>query len=116
MTCSSSIHTSQPRVSTSTWVFDDQSAWVWLPYGIAEGEVHAGDLFVLEQDADHLAQPEVGAERQLADPIAVAVGVAVGPEVLLEIGPLAAAPIPAARRGSRARNGVRSRMPYLPLK
>src|SRR6188472_1665955 len=32
MTCSSSIHTSQSRVSTSTWVFDDQSAWVWLPY------------------------------------------------------------------------------------
>lgn len=31
ITCSSSIHTSQRRVSTSTCVRDFQSAFVWLP-------------------------------------------------------------------------------------
>ena len=31
ITCSSSIQTSQSRVSTSTWVRDFQSALVWLP-------------------------------------------------------------------------------------
>src|SRR5262249_26387980 len=33
MIWSESIQTSQLRVSTSTWVLDFQSAWVWLPYG-----------------------------------------------------------------------------------
>ena len=69
---------------------DFQSAFVWLPYGIAEREVDAGDFLVLQQDADHLAEPEVGAERELADAVAVLVGVAVAPEVALEIGALAA--------------------------
>ena len=58
--------------------------------GIAEREVDAGDLLVLQQDADHLAEAEVGAERELADAIAVGVGVAVVPEVALEIGAIAA--------------------------
>jgi hypothetical protein len=31
MIWSESIQTSQLRVRTSTWVFDFQSAWVWLP-------------------------------------------------------------------------------------
>ena len=46
---------------------------------IAERDMHARDLFVLQQDADHVAQAEVGAERQFADAVAVLVGVAVAP-------------------------------------
>ena len=53
--------------------------------GVAEREVDARDLLVLQQDADHLAEREVGAERQLADAVAVLVGVAVVPELALEI-------------------------------
>src|SRR4051812_16415811 len=53
--------------------------------GIAEGEVDAGHLLVLQQHADHVAQRQVGAEGELADAVAVLVGVAVLPEFLLEI-------------------------------
>ena len=44
-----------------------------------------GNLLVLQQDADHLPQAEVRPEGKLAYPIAVRVGVTVGPEVALEI-------------------------------
>ena len=53
--------------------------------GIAEGEVDAGDLLVLQQHADHVLERDVGAEGELADAVAVLVGVAVVPELLLEI-------------------------------
>ena len=53
--------------------------------GIAEGNMHAGKFFVLEQDADHFGEAEVGAEGQLADAVAVFVGVAILPEFLFEI-------------------------------
>ena len=85
ITCSSSIQTSQSRVSTSTCVRRLPVGVRLAAVGIAEREVHAGHLLVLQQDADHLAQAEVGAERQLADAVAVLVGVAVVPEVVLEI-------------------------------
>jgi len=49
--------------------------------------VDAGDLFVLEEDADHALDAEVGAERKLTDAVAVLVGVAVVPELALEIAP-----------------------------
>src|SRR4029079_15665102 len=53
--------------------------------GVAEGDEDPRNLLVLQQDADHLAEGDVGAERQFADPVAVLVGVAVGPEFALEV-------------------------------
>src|ERR1700716_2867744 len=55
------------------------------PVRVAEGEVDAGDLLVLQQHADHVLERDVGAEGELADATAVLVGVAVLPELLLEI-------------------------------
>ena len=60
--------------------------------GIAEREMDARHLLVLQQNPDHFTQAEVRSERQLADAVAVRVGVAVGPEIPLQIGI-------AARRG-----------------
>src|SRR5713226_1939791 len=53
--------------------------------GVAEGDVHAGKLFVLKKNADHFGEAEVGPESELADAVAVLIGVAVIPEFLLEI-------------------------------
>src|ERR1700730_12269082 len=52
---------------------------------IAEGEMHAGKFFVLQKDADHARQSQICAERQFADAVTVLVGVAIFPELLLEI-------------------------------
>src|SRR5216684_5006799 len=52
--------------------------------GVAEGDVHAGEFFVLKEDADHFREAEVGAESELAYAITVFVGVAVVPELLFE--------------------------------
>src|ERR1700688_3574117 len=52
---------------------------------ITEGDVHAGKFFVLKKIADHLGEAQVGAEGQLADAVAVFVGVAIVPEFLVEI-------------------------------
>ena len=57
--------------------------------GIAKREVDARHLLVLQQDADHLAQAEIGAESELADAVAVFVGVTVIPEIALEVGAIA---------------------------
>src|ERR1700681_259368 len=53
--------------------------------GIAEGDVHAGKFFVLKEISNHLGEAEVGAEGQLADAVAVLVGMAIVPEFLLEV-------------------------------
>ena len=53
--------------------------------GIAEGQMNTGNFFVLQQDADHVGEGEVGAERQLPYPVAVGVTVAVLPEFLLQL-------------------------------
>src|SRR5207248_8929772 len=53
---------------------------------IAEGEVHTGNLLVLQQVSDHLVKGDVRPEGELADTVAVFVGVAVVPELLLEVG------------------------------
>src|SRR5579859_3518776 len=53
--------------------------------GIAEGDVYAGKFFVLQKIADHLRKPEVGAEGEFADAVAVFVGVAIIPEFLLQV-------------------------------
>ena len=58
--------------------------------GIAEREVYARHLLVLKQNADHVAETEVRAKRELAHPIAVGVGMAVVPEVTLKILAIAA--------------------------
>ena len=82
---------------------------------IAESDVHTRHLLVLEQDADHLAQAEVRAEGELADAIAVRVGMTVGPEVFLKI-----APVAVDRHQPTAANlehhGVTSSVPYFALK
>src|ERR1700757_3935975 len=41
---------------------------------VAEGDVHAGEFFVLQKNADHFGKAEIGAESQFADAIAVFVG------------------------------------------
>src|SRR5438270_4673042 len=53
--------------------------------GSAKGEMDAGDLLVLQQHADRVLERDVGADRELADAVAVLVGVAVLPELPLEI-------------------------------
>ena len=53
--------------------------------GIAERDVDAGELLVLQDVADDLRQLDVGADRELADAIGVLVGVRVLPEVVLEL-------------------------------
>ena len=80
--------------------------------GIAERDVHARHFFVLQQDADHVAEREVGAEGELADAIAVLVGVAVVPELPLELLPLAVRGRPAARPRSPVSAASAARSPY----
>src|SRR5437762_12556498 len=53
---------------------------------VPERNVNTGDLLVLQEDANHLGERDVGAEGELADAIAFAVGVAVAPELAFEIG------------------------------
>src|SRR3954468_16323939 len=84
ITCSRSIQTSQAREGTDVRARFRRRAGL-AAIGIAEGEVDARHLLVLQQHADHVAQRQVGAERKLADAIAMLVGVAVLPEFLLEI-------------------------------
>ena len=76
MTFSSSIHVAVAR--------EDVDVRRRFPVGarlaaarVAEGEVDAGNFLVLQQVADHVAERDVGAEGELADAVAVLVGVAV---------------------------------------
>src|SRR5262249_13835586 len=48
---------------------------------IAERDVYAGNLFVLENIADHVVNRDVGADGEFAYAVAVVVGVAVAPEL-----------------------------------
>src|SRR5215831_11627217 len=57
--------------------------------GIAEREMDARHLLVLEEDADHLRQRHVGPEGQLADDAAELVGAAVLAELALQLAALA---------------------------
>src|SRR5262249_6143669 len=56
-----------------------------LAVGVAEGDVHAGKLFVLKDVANYLLQFDVGADGKFADTVAVLVGVRVIPEVVLKL-------------------------------
>ena len=51
---------------------------------IAERDVHAGELLVLQDVADDAVKLDVRADRELADAVAVLVGVRVGPEVVAQ--------------------------------
>ena len=53
--------------------------------GVAEGDVDAGEFFVLEEVADEAVDADVGADGEFADAVGVFVGVGVGPEVGLEL-------------------------------
>src|SRR3954454_18301512 len=55
-----------------------------LAVRIAKGDVDAGEFFVLKDVTDHVFHADVGADGELADPIAVFVRMGVGPEVLFE--------------------------------
>ena len=52
--------------------------------GVSEGNVDAGEFFVLEDVADDALDSDVGADGELAYAVGVFVGVCVGPEVALE--------------------------------
>src|SRR5438477_6447338 len=56
-----------------------------LAIGIAEGDVNAGELLILQDVADHVFQFDVGADGELAHAIAILVSVGVFPEILLEL-------------------------------
>ncbi len=53
--------------------------------GVAEGDVDAGEFFVLQDVADDAVDAEVGADGEFADAVGVFVGVGVGPEVGFEL-------------------------------
>ena len=52
--------------------------------GVAEGDMDAGELFILEDVADDALDADVGADGELADAVGVGVGVGVGPEIFFE--------------------------------
>ena len=56
-----------------------------LSIGIAEGDVDAGELLVLQDVADDLVNPEVGADGELAYAVGVFIGVGVGPEIVAQL-------------------------------
>src|ERR1035438_6485146 len=53
--------------------------------GITESHVNAGKFFILQNVADHAAQPDVGPDGEFADAIAVLVGMCVSPEFLFQL-------------------------------
>ncbi len=56
-----------------------------LAVGIAESDVDAGELLVLQNVADDALDAEICTNRKLADAVGVLVGVGVGPEVGFEL-------------------------------
>src|SRR5438874_6303043 len=55
------------------------------PVRIAEGEMDTRRFFVLQEDADHSFERDIRAECQLADSVAIRVGVTVVPELVLQV-------------------------------
>src|ERR1700761_5892225 len=53
--------------------------------GIAEGDVDAGEFFILQDIADHARDPDIRADSKFADAIRVFVTVRVLPEVILQL-------------------------------
>ena len=85
MICWSSTQMSKRVATTSMWVVDFQVGAGVLAVRIAERDVDAGELLVLQDVADHFLELDVGADRELADAIRVLVGVRVLPEIALEL-------------------------------
>src|SRR5271170_7750399 len=56
-----------------------------FPIRIAEGDVNAGKFLVLQDLADNVGQLNICADGKLAYPVAVLVGVGVGPEILFQL-------------------------------
>ena len=56
-----------------------------LAVGIAESDMNAGELLVLQNIADHPLHAQVGADGELAHAVGVFVGVRIGPEILFEL-------------------------------
>src|SRR6202789_737615 len=52
--------------------------------GISEGDVDAGEFFVLKDVSDNALDVDIGADGELADAVGVFVGVGIGPEVALQ--------------------------------
>jgi hypothetical protein len=53
--------------------------------GVSESNVHAGEFLVLQDFADYIFEFEIGSDGELADAIAVLVGVRVSPENRLSV-------------------------------
>src|ERR1700691_932467 len=56
-----------------------------LAIRVPESDVDAGELLVLKNLSDYMSQLDIGADGELADQVAVLVGVRVGPEFLLQL-------------------------------
>src|ERR1700722_11492797 len=54
-----------------------------LAIWIAEGDVDAGELFILQDVADHMCDADVSADRELAHTVGVFVAMGVFPEIVL---------------------------------
>src|ERR1700729_1266234 len=54
-----------------------------LAIWIAEGDVDAGEFFILQDVADHVRDADVGADRELAYTIGVFVAMGILPEIVL---------------------------------
>jgi hypothetical protein len=81
----SSTQMSKRVPTTSMWVDD-------VPVGagvgavrVAEGDVDARELLVLQDVPDEVAELDVRADGELADPVGVLVGVRVAPERVFEV-------------------------------
>ena len=55
-----------------------------LPVRVAEGDVDAGQFFVLEDVADHMLQLDVRPDGKFAHAVAVVIGMGVAPELVFE--------------------------------
>ena len=107
-----SIQISNLRPTTSMWVARIPVRAGVRAVGIAERDVDAGDLFVLQNVADHVVHGDVGADGELAHAVAVLIGMAVAPELVSQF--LVGASAASRRRLSSTAmvSGVSRRSPY----
>ena len=76
---------------------------MWMP----------GNFLVLQDVADHVDAADIRADRELAHPVAVFIGVGVLPELLLEFLVVASALRPGGCPSPRIVSGVAFKSPYL---
>jgi hypothetical protein len=79
----------EPDVELQAHDIDVGSGTPWgasvLAVRIAEGDVDAGEFFILQDVADDVIDTEVGADGEFANAVGVFVGMGVGPEVGFEL-------------------------------